>query len=112
MFGILVARFRVFERPIPINPDTVDKVVKACCALHNWLRKTKSNVNAPTEDIEDTRNGRVIPGDWREVPSEGLEDLPTTTQNHSSRDARTIRDNYADYFVGKGSVDWQMRMIC
>ncbi|XP_047998801.1 putative nuclease HARBI1 [Leguminivora glycinivorella] len=110
-FGILVARFRVFERPIPISPDKVDKVVKACCALHNWLCKTKSNVNAPTVDIEDTHSGRIIPGDWRDVPSDGLQNLPTNSHNHSPREARRIRDDYADYFVGEGSVDWQIRMI-
>lgn len=110
-FGILVARFRVFERPIPVCPDKTDKIVKACCALHNWLRKTKSNVNAPTVDVEDTHRGGFILGDWRDVPAEGLQDLLTNSHNHSSRDARTIRDNYANYFVGEGSVDWQIRMI-
>ncbi|XP_056647448.1 uncharacterized protein LOC130452155 [Diorhabda sublineata] len=38
-FGILVAKFRVFERPIALSPETVDLVVKSSCALHNWLRK-------------------------------------------------------------------------
>lgn len=110
-FGILVARFRIFERPIPVRPDKIDKIVKACCALHNWLRKTKSNVNAPTIDTEDTRNGRIIQGSWRELPSIGLADLPRTNQNQSTRDARMIRDNYADYFTGEGSVSWQARMV-
>ncbi|XP_045493839.1 protein ALP1-like [Colias croceus] len=79
-FGILVARFRVFERLIPINPDTVDKVVKACCALHNWLRKTKSNVNAPTVDIEDTRNGhdpRLLKIIHLEMPERSVTIMPT-----------------------------------
>lgn len=110
-FGILVARFRIFERPLPVKPETIDQVVKACCALQNWLRKTKSNVNAPTVDFEDIRNGRISGGNWREVSTEGLVNLPRTAQNHSSRDARIIRDNYADYFVGAGSVSWQSRMI-
>lgn len=38
-FGILVSRFRIFEKAIPTNLDTVDAIVFAACALHNWLRK-------------------------------------------------------------------------
>lgn len=34
-FGILVSRFRVFEKPIACYVDTVDKVVRAACTLHN-----------------------------------------------------------------------------
>lgn len=34
-FGILANRFRVFRRPIPLAPETVVKLVKAACSLHN-----------------------------------------------------------------------------
>ncbi|CAH1972161.1 unnamed protein product [Acanthoscelides obtectus] len=37
-FGILVSRFRIFQKPIATNIETVDKIVLAACALHNWLR--------------------------------------------------------------------------
>lgn len=73
-------------------------------------------MNAPTVDIENTHSGHIIPGDWYThtnisgIPSEGLQDISTNL--HKSRDARTIRDDYADYFVEEGSVDWQIRMIC
>lgn len=36
-FGILVSKFRIFERPIALIPHKVDKIVLACCAIHNWL---------------------------------------------------------------------------
>lgn len=39
-FGILVSRFRVFEKPITLAPYKVGHIIKAACALHNWLRKT------------------------------------------------------------------------
>lgn len=38
-FGILVSKFRVFEKPISLKLESVEKVVLACCTLHNWLRK-------------------------------------------------------------------------
>lgn len=38
-FGILASKFRIFEKPITLKLETVDKVVLACCAIHNWLKK-------------------------------------------------------------------------
>jgi hypothetical protein len=39
-FGILVAQFRIFEKPIPSSVITTEQIVKTTCALHNWLRNT------------------------------------------------------------------------
>ncbi|KAJ8977075.1 hypothetical protein NQ317_017237 [Molorchus minor] len=62
-FGILVSKFRVFEKPIPFNPNKIDKIVKACCAIRNWLRKDDKNyLQSGFVDMEDTENGTVIPG--------------------------------------------------
>lgn len=41
-FGIVVSKFQIFEKPINLSPDKVEKIVLACCALHNRLRKTSS----------------------------------------------------------------------
>lgn len=38
-FGILSARFRIFKSPIVLKTNTVIKLIKATCALHNWIRK-------------------------------------------------------------------------
>jgi hypothetical protein len=54
IFGILTSRFRVYERPIALLPDTVDLVIKASCALHNWLRTTSITVYLPPAAV-DTR---------------------------------------------------------
>ena len=37
VFGILVARFGVFQKPINMRLDRISDVVLACCALHNFL---------------------------------------------------------------------------
>lgn len=34
--SILVGRFRIFEKPIPLLPETIDKVICAACG-HNFL---------------------------------------------------------------------------
>ena len=48
-FGILVARFRVFEKPIPLSVATTEQIVKTTCALHNWLRKTSTSFQSYVE---------------------------------------------------------------
>ena len=34
--GILVSRFGVFRSQINLKPENIDKVVMACCVLHNF----------------------------------------------------------------------------
>lgn len=62
-FGILVAKFRIFERPIALSSAKATSVVKATTALHNWLRKTSgsSYINQGLVDMEDLVRGEVIP---------------------------------------------------
>lgn len=110
-FGILVSRFRIFEKPLPFSPEKVEKIVKACCALHNWFRKTKTPIQVCTLDVEDSDTTNINLGSWRNIPRDGLADLPTSLQNRTSQDARRIRENYADFFIGEGAVEWQWRMI-
>jgi len=38
-FGILANKWRIFHRPIDLKPDFSDNIVKACCVLHNYVRK-------------------------------------------------------------------------
>ena len=42
-FGILVNRFRILRRNMQFQPETVCKVVMACCSLHNFLRSKMCN---------------------------------------------------------------------
>ena len=52
-FGILSSRFRIFNKPILLDPLKVEKIVLACCALHNFLSKhqTASRVYRPETDL-------------------------------------------------------------
>lgn len=43
-FGILASKFRLFEKPMSLKLETLDKVVLACCTIHNWLKKNKSSL--------------------------------------------------------------------
>ena len=48
-FGILVARFRIYKRPINSTPDRVVAFVKATIVLHNFLRAKESSVYCPPQ---------------------------------------------------------------
>jgi hypothetical protein len=63
-FGILVARWRIFKRPIIAKPKNVILFTKAAIALHNYLRTQESAVYRPPgfTDGEDGA-GNVLEGD-------------------------------------------------
>ena len=82
-FGILVARWRLFEGPINCDPRNALKFIMACCVLHNYLNKTS--------------NPRTIPA-IAAMPQDQL--LPLNhVGNHAGRAPITIRDSFADYFT-------------
>lgn len=84
-------------------PETVDKIIKACCVLHNWLRtRSASYIQPGLIDEENTNSGEIIRGSFRPLRS--------FSRNHS-RNAHRIREHYSDYFVGQGRFKWQERMI-
>lgn len=68
-FGILVSRFRIFKKPIQLNPEKVTLLTLTSILLHNFLRKsfTSSKIYTPpgTVDVIDENNTLIIPGLWR-----------------------------------------------
>ncbi|KAJ8958212.1 hypothetical protein NQ314_006437 [Rhamnusium bicolor] len=113
-FGILVSRFRVVEKPIALCPEKADSIVKAACALHNWLRKTTTTyISRGSVDEEDFENGTILNGSWRhEIKGTGLPDLTITNETRNYfKTAAGIRNKLADWFMGEGAVPWQMKMI-
>lgn len=47
-FGIMVSKFKILERPILCSPNKVDKIVKAICVLHNFVRRKDGKMSEPT----------------------------------------------------------------
>ena len=67
-FGILVARWRIFESPIQAKPENVIHFVMACLCLHNYLRMTENSLYTPCGFIDvATKGGEIKPGDWRRL---------------------------------------------
>lgn len=111
-FEILASRFRIFQRVIDLKAEKVVKIVKAACALHNWIRKKARSNHGLTVDVEDIDNGTVIPGSWRaDTISQGFEGIAATRERNYNSKARQKRDVLSDYFMGEGAVEWQLRMV-
>uniref|UniRef100_A0A1B6LH18 DDE Tnp4 domain-containing protein n=1 Tax=Graphocephala atropunctata TaxID=36148 RepID=A0A1B6LH18_9HEMI len=114
-FGILAARFRIFERPIPLTPEKIDSIVKACVTIHNWLRIKSPGVYfyRGCVDEENIDTGEIVPGSWRQaVQNEGLMSVKDTSKpRNPTKAAKQVRDNLADWFMGDGSVNWQLQFI-
>lgn len=77
VFGILSTRFRVFHKPLLLEPEKAKIVVSACMYLHNFLRgSTDSKHNYTprgTFDSEDKDTGEVIDSNWRrEIARESI----------------------------------------
>ncbi|KAL1276980.1 hypothetical protein QQF64_023653 [Cirrhinus molitorella] len=93
-FGILCQRFRVFRRTLQVQPAVVDKVVKAACALCNYLRPNRNDDDHATEDAEDM-----------ETTLQGFEHC---RGQRASVETQNVRELYKDYFNSPaGEVAWQ-----
>ena len=98
-FGIAIARFRIFRRPINAKVSTVKSVTKAIGGLHNFLMKKNhegDNQYCPPNYIDREENDHVLPGDWRQEQNHisGLRDVGRIGSNNYSKN---IRDKFKDF---------------
>ena len=85
-FGILANKWKIFHRPIDANPDFCDKIIKACCVLHNYIWK-KDGIQS-----DDT---------LYECPLESIEPVGTSGRVRGV----AVRQRFAKYFNSpQGSV--------
>ena len=67
-FGILVARWRVFQKPIDAKPERVEKIILAAIVLHNYLKQTDNACYTPNGFVDSKNNsGNIMPGQWRSI---------------------------------------------
>ena len=90
-FGILVQRWHIFDRKIPLSECNVDSVVKAACVLHNYLTEEK--------DIDEIF-AQLNPMRERFLTEDGVACLymPWLNGYRSTRDAQGVRDIFKGYF--------------
>ena len=107
-FGILANRFRLFLSSILLEPEIVEKITVASCALHNFLREKIPLQYSPpgTFDSENLENRSTQNGEWRNN-LESLQSIRVSASNNYTTDAKKIRDDFCRYFNTNGSVPWQ-----
>lgn len=99
-FGILAGRWRVFLKPLEVQPETVDSIVLASCCLHNMLRVSRN-----------TNFEKRIQASVTEI--QALEDLQSIRRNHV-REAAAVRESFKKHFVtqeGASKCPWQWEAI-
>lgn len=93
-FGILSNKWRILNRSLDVSiPLSID-IVKACCILHNFVRK---------------RDGHHI---REEDFTHNLESIQIPPSIRSGRQANNIRDVFQQYFMSdSGALSWQLSQI-
>ncbi|XP_065584575.1 uncharacterized protein LOC136043591, partial [Artemia franciscana] len=108
-FGILAARWRIFNSPINCKVETVDSIVKACCCLHNFVLSENSQY-CPINFVDaQSGNREIIPGAWRTMVSDNwLQRQQRQGANNFAVTPMTIRTKFLEYFnSGQGALPWQ-----
>lgn len=113
VFGIFLARFRVFRKIILLELSKAETIVTACIYLHNNLRKNKKSratyTPPGTFDSEDKDSGNIISGAWRnEMQSDTPFHNSDRTARKSSNAAKDVRQEFAQFFMTpEGKISWQ-----
>lgn len=90
-FGILSNKWRIFHRPLNVNVDFATDIVKACCILHNFVRRRDG---VRFEDM---------------IVINGFEDVQELGQvPRGGRYAKECRDKFTTYFTSDaGKLPWR-----
>ena len=115
-FGILVARWRLFHRPIKASIQNTESYVMACLCLHNYLRQTENSLYTPKGFIDiEYANGDIKPGEWRNQTQNGsgcLKNLNFAKGGRRTDAANKMRESLKSYVSSEsGSVPWQLEYV-
>lgn len=103
-FGIIVARCRIFAKPINTSLKTTENIVKACVILHNYCIDKVGYCSKGFAD--ESRCNKNIPDEWRTMVENnfGLAPLQNDDSNTHSRFAAAIREDFKNYFLNEGAI--------
>lgn len=113
-FGILVARFRIFHRPIIASEKNVRHYIFACMCLHNYLRQTENSLYCPVGFVDiSNRSGEIKEGEWRKLDiTRGLlEPLKKAKGSRRNIYAKNTRDLLKEYFNKTNVLSWQLAHV-
>ena len=100
--GILSSRWRVFRKPLLLQPTRATSVTLAALTLHNWLR-TQTEAGQIYNSQELAADSLHPNGDnsWLNLQDFG--------QHNATQDAKEIRKEFTEYVTMEGEVPWQWR---
>ena len=112
LFGILANRWRIFFANINLEPKYVEDVIFTALILHNMLIKSSNSVNTyRPSSFADTvlEDEEISEGEWRAnlIPDSSLQ--VSRTGHNASLYAKSVREEFMDYFVNDGVVKWQWK---
>lgn len=105
-FGIMTAVFRVFRRPMNLQPEKARIIIECCVLLHNFLMKSRNSQNkyAPQGTFDTGGNN----GSWRnDEPATSA--FPLVRYGRKPKEtAKDIRNEFAAFYMSpEGRVPWQ-----
>ena len=95
------SRWRVFRKPLLLQPKSATCVSLAALTLQNWLRtETEAgHIYLPFEPQED---GAPPSGD-----TNAWLDLEEFGHHNATQEAKNIRKEFTEYVMNEGVVPWQ-----
>lgn len=112
-FGLLCAKWACLKKTLFCSPDRAQKIISACCMLHNFLIEQKSVTYCPPGYLDRlNEDGEIVEGEWRKrIATDSL--FHTSLQAGSGRIsdyAKYVRETLKDYVNSKiGELPWQRR---
>lgn len=107
-FGILVAKWRILERPIIAKLETTTLV-----CLHHFLKKSDTQKVDNQKYCRfnyvdrETESGHIIPGEWRNEVSNGLVGVGRMGGNAYAQGASVMRSMLSNYFMHTAPIEPQ-----
>ena len=115
VFGILVARWRIFKRPIRALIETVQLIIEVCFSLHNYLQTTQLS-SYTLQDFIDVEgfDGAIKEGNWRNIikHDSALNSFTKAQVGKVSYDSKIVQSSLKDHLNSAvGQVEWQWDYI-
>lgn len=112
-FGLLSAKWACLKKTLFCGPDRAQRIISACCFLHNFLLASKSTVYCPVGYLDFVNDeGVQVEGEWRKrISSDSLFNttLPRTGGRVSDY-AKYVRNKLMEYCISNiGALSWQRR---
>ena len=114
-FGILVARWILFRKPIRADKDNLASYTLAAVTLHNYLQQTENASYCPRGFVDSEIDADFRPGEWRRAVRDDFGCFKPFVKAHGSRyenSAVKMREDLKHYLNSEeGSLTWQLDYV-